>query len=109
MLCAGAIVLLAGSLIFGVPLTLMLQNWQKESLVVYVYAGGLTGLLLPCLTLILAGSVTGFGMVIVMLGCVAGSITAARWGRWRGKATMDELDDSGPPLRPRSKPEKWTH
>ena len=108
LLVAGLATMMA-MLIIGVPLTLWLRHRGLEQCAIYTLLGANTGLVLP----ILLGWITDepMGFYLSFPGLIAGTAAAYRWGRWREErnGSSEKTNDREPPLRPRSKPEKWSH
>jgi hypothetical protein len=77
---AGAVVTLA-MLLLGLPLTALLAHLKRENRNTYVLAGALLGALLPLVPVLLTGD--NFGGFLTIPGAIAGTATAAVWGRWR--------------------------
>ena len=106
MISAG--IVLTACVVIGLPVTWLFATLRIESVENYTAAGAFGGVALPISLAILSGDIGKGGEFVAILGIFAGAMTGYRWGRWREQRASDDLA-GGQTLRPRSKPEKWSH
>jgi hypothetical protein len=82
-------IVVASALILGIPLTLLLKYYGRESLGAYMWAGGLAGIAVTQ-SFGLAG-VNIYFTPVAMLGAFSGAVTARSWWRhYRAAIVMPE-------------------
>jgi hypothetical protein len=82
---------LAGALVVGLPLTLLLDCMKRESIEAYVAAGLVGGMALPALALYWIGGEQSLFAIIP--GMLAGAAAAMSWGGWREQLQQPEVQE----------------
>ena len=70
-------VVLTASLIVGLPVTLLLKRWNRESAWAYAACGAVAGALIPLVGLLAAGAPSGYWTAL--LGVIGGAVTGWTW------------------------------
>ncbi|MEO8455267.1 MAG: hypothetical protein ABI454_08905 [Sphingomicrobium sp.] len=73
---------LASSIVIGLPFHFLLQKWNTASRERYVLGGTLAGFIVPLIVLLIIGAVAGFWMTL--LGAFSGAATALSWSKSLG-------------------------
>ncbi len=82
------------NIVVGLPMYLLLREFEWESRAAYCACGAIAGFLVP-LTLIAAmdGSVDTASIAFAIPGIVGGGTSGIVWGRWRERAASDQVEE----------------
>lgn len=84
-----AVFTLAGLLIVGLPLTLVLRLIEEESAALYAAIGAIAGFAI--MAIIFEAHEDALAFAFSLVGAIAGGACAYRWGRWREAVVAHRL------------------